>query len=137
MDAELTELTAVAATTVVKLLATAAWKQAGSALGRLWARVHPERVETVQAELEDSRAEVLDGDEQVEQALVGEWQGRLRRLLATDPGLADELREVVAQWQAVLGEPDSRPGGSITMNATASGHGRVNQAGRDLHIGGG
>jgi len=43
--------------------------------------VHPERAETVQAELEDSRAEVLIarqvGDEEIEQALVGEWQVEL------------------------------------------------------------
>jgi hypothetical protein len=47
----------------------------------LWRRVHPERAETVQAELEDSRAEVLIarqvGDEEIEQALVGEWQVEL------------------------------------------------------------
>ena len=43
--------------------------------------MHPERAETVQAELEDSRAEVLIarqvGDEEIEQALVGEWQVEL------------------------------------------------------------
>ena len=47
----------------------------------MWRRVHPERAETVQAELEDSRAEVLIarqvGDEEIEQALVGEWQVEL------------------------------------------------------------
>jgi hypothetical protein len=78
VDPELAVLTSTAATTVVQLLATAAWEQAKSAVVGLWRRVHPERAEMVQAELEDSRAEVLAarqvGDEQIEQALVGEWQ---------------------------------------------------------------
>ncbi|HKR51374.1 MAG TPA: hypothetical protein VJT72_17685 [Pseudonocardiaceae bacterium] len=38
MDPDLTALTATAATTVVQLLATAAWKQAASAVGGLWLR---------------------------------------------------------------------------------------------------
>ncbi len=138
MDPELSALTSTAATTVVQLLATAAWEQASSAVGRLWRRVHPERAETVQAELADSRTEVLTarqiGDEQVEQALVGEWHGRLRRLVAADPQLADELRRVVAELQSALAEVDPLPGATITLQATAFGNSRVNQAGRDLHV---
>lgn len=138
MDPELTALTSTAATTVVKLLATAAWERARSAVGALWRRVHPERAQTVQAELEDSRTEVLAarqaGDEQAEQALVGEWQGRLRCLLAADPQLTDELREVVAQLRSALADADPPQNTTITMHATAFGSSRVNQAGRDLHV---
>ena len=138
MDPELTALTSTAATTVVRLLATTAWEQAKSAIGGLWLRTHPERAETVQAELEDSRTEVLAarqaGDEQVEHALVGEWQGRLRRLVAADPQLADDLRRVVAQLHSALVDADSRKGDTITMRATTFGNSRVNQAGRDLHV---
>ncbi len=123
---------------MVQLLATAAWKQAANTVGRLWRRVHPERAETVQAELEESRTEVLAarqaGDEQVEQALVGEWHGRLRRLLAADPQLADELRRVVAELRSVLADAEPSKGATITMQATTFGSSRVNQAGRDLHI---
>ncbi|MGH3773774.1 MAG: hypothetical protein ACRDRW_20690 [Pseudonocardiaceae bacterium] len=131
-------MTSTAATTVVQLLATAAWERATSAVGGLWRRVHPERAETVQAELAEGRTEVLaaraTGDEQVEQALVGEWQGRLRRLLAADPQLADELRLVVAELGSALADADPQRGATITMQATAFGSSRVNQAGRDLHI---
>jgi hypothetical protein len=138
VDPELTALASTAATTVVQLLATAAWEQAASAVGRLWRRVHPERAETVQAELEESRTEVLAarqaGDEQVEQALVGEWQGRLRRLVAADPQLEDELRQVVAELRSVLADTDPPQNTTITMQATTFGKSRVNQAGRDLHI---
>jgi fumarate hydratase class II len=138
VDTELTALTSTAATTVVQLLATAAWEQAKTAVGGLWRRVYPERAETVQAELEETRTEVLAarqaGDEQVEQALVGEWHGRLRRLVAADPQLADDLRSVVAGLRLVLAEVDCPQGATITMQATTFGKGRVNQAGRDLHV---
>jgi hypothetical protein len=137
VDSELTALTSTAATTVVQLLTTAAWEQAKS-VGGLWARVHPERAETVQAELEDSRTEVLaarhHGDEQVEQALVDEWQGRLRRLVASDPRLVDELRGVVAQLRSALVDAGPPQGTTITVQATTFGNSRVNQAGRDLHV---
>ncbi len=138
MDPELSALTSTAATTVVQLLATAAWEQASSAVGRLWRRVHPERAETVQAELADGRAEVLAarqvGDKQVEQALVGEWHGRLRRLVAADPQLADELQRVVAELRSALADAEPSQGATITMQATAFGNSGVNQAGRDLHV---
>ncbi len=138
MDPELTALTLAAATTVVQLLTTAAWGQAKSAVGDLWRRAHPERAETVQVELEESRTEVLAarqiGDEQVEQALVGEWHSRLRRLLAADPQLADELRRVVAELRSALADADPSRDTTITMQATTFGSSRVNQAGRDLHI---
>jgi len=138
VDPELTALTSTAATTVVQLLATAAWEQAKSAVGELWRKAHPDRAETVQAELEESRTEVLAarqvGDEQVEQALVSEWHGRLRRLVAADLQLADELRRVVAELSSALAYADSPQGATITMQATTFGKSRVNQAGRDLHV---
>jgi hypothetical protein len=138
MDPELTALTSTAATTVVQLLATATWEQAKSAVGGLWRRVHPERAETVQAELEETRAEVLAarqvGDEQVEQVLAKEWQGRLRRLVTADPHLVDDLRHVVTQLGSALADTNLPQGTVISMQATTFGNGRVNQAGRDLHI---
>jgi hypothetical protein len=138
VDPDLTALTSTAATTVVQLLATAAWEQAKSAVGGLWRRVHPERAETVQAELEETRAEVLAareiGDEQAEQALVSEWHSRLRRLVAVDPQLADDLRRVLAELRSALADADTAPGSTISMQAMTFGTSRVNQAGRDLHI---
>jgi hypothetical protein len=123
---------------VVQLLATAAWEQAKSALGGLWRRVHPERAETVQSELEDSRTEVLAaqqiGDAQVEQSLIREWDGRLRRLVAADPQLMDELRRVVTELRSALANAGASKDVTITMQATTFGSSRVNQAGRDRHV---
>jgi hypothetical protein len=49
------ELILAVVTTVVKLLATVSWEQAKTVVGGLWLRVHPERAETVQAELAETR----------------------------------------------------------------------------------
>ncbi|MGA5703378.1 hypothetical protein [Peterkaempfera bronchialis] len=137
MDAELMALSSTAATTVVGLLATDAWEQARHAMGSLWRRVHPQRAETVEAELTEARTEVLaaraSGDEQAEQALVEEWQSRLRRLLAADPQLADEMRRIVAEFAAEPPSGDGTPG-TVRQDAKASHGSRVYQAGRDLHV---
>ncbi|MFD8981237.1 hypothetical protein [Streptomyces sp. NPDC059564] len=134
MDPELTALAASAATAVVNELATTGWQRVQTALGELWRRVHPERVETVEAELAEARAEVLDarrdGDAESERGLIGHWQFRLRRLLAEDPALAAELRRLLAELEPA---PDGT-GTVITMNATGSDGSRIVQAGRDVHI---
>jgi len=100
MDAELAALAGTAGSTVVTLLATDAWGKTKTAVGALWRRVHPQRAEVVEAELVEARTELLAaraaGNGQAEQALVGEWQSRIRRLLASDPNVATELREVMA-----------------------------------------
>ncbi|MGH3915085.1 MAG: hypothetical protein ACRDTC_17010 [Pseudonocardiaceae bacterium] len=133
----MTDLTSTAATTVVQLLATAAWEQAKSAVGGLWRRVYPERAETVEAELAENRVEILSarqaGDERAAQILVEEWRGRLRRLMAADPQLVDELRRVVAQLLLLLADALPQPT-TITMQATAFDDSRVYQAGHDLRM---
>lgn len=105
---------------------------------KFWSPQVSGQEETVQAELEDSRSAVLaarqTGDEQVEQDLMEEWQSRLRRLVAADPQLVDELRHVVAQLSSALADIDPPQAATITMQATTFGKSRVNQAGRDLHI---
>lgn len=135
---ELATLASEAASVVVKALATTAWETTKSGVAALWRRVHPDRVETIQAELEETRSEVLEArktdDGGSEQNLVGEWAGRLRRLLAADPDVAADLRrlmeEVLLPALAKAGSSST----SISMQATAMNSGRVNQAGRDQHI---
>jgi type IV secretory pathway protease TraF len=138
VDVELAALISTAATTLVQLLATAVWERATSAVVGLWRRVRPERAQVVEAELEDSRAAMLvarqAGDEQAERALVAEWQNRLRRLVAADARVVEELAGVVAELRSALIDADMTPGATISMRATAFGTSRVNQAGRDLHI---
>jgi hypothetical protein len=128
VDAELAAMLSQAATTLVQLLTTDGWERAKSAIGSLWQRVHPDRVQTLDDELADSRAALLaardTGDDQAARDLEGEWRGRLSRLVA---GLLQELR-------AALGEPAQQQVGHIEMRARASGHARVYQAGHDQNI---
>ncbi|MEU7565602.1 hypothetical protein AB0A99_06200 [Streptomyces fradiae] len=138
MESELAALASLAASAVVSGLATAGWESAQRAIGDLWRRAHPERADTVVAELGEARADVLaarrDGDERAERELVGEWQTRLRRLLATHPEVLPDLRRIVDE----MGPPERRPDrrGGISVTAHASGGSRINVAGRDLTVDG-
>jgi hypothetical protein len=140
VDAELGAMLSQAAATLVQLLTTEGWERAKSAVGSLWQRVHPDRVATLEDELADSRAALLAargaGDDQAERDLEGEWRGRLSRLVAADPRVADELPGLLQELRAALGEAAEAQGGHIDMRVQASGHARVYQAGRDQHISG-
>jgi len=133
VDPEVTLLAQSAGTTLVALMATDAWHRARDGGTRLWRRTQPERAETVAAELEAGRVDVLAavaaGDQETLDELRLQWQGLVRRLLVARPAAVDELRALLDQLD---------PGGSaarqITQRATASGQARVYQAGRDQHI---
>ncbi|MFD6322450.1 hypothetical protein ACFWOL_06095 [Streptomyces sp. NPDC058442] len=133
MDAEVALLAQSAGTTVVTLMATDAWHHVRDGITQLWRRTQPERAETVAAELETGREDVLAAaaadDQETLDELRLQWQGMVRQLLVARPAAVEELR-------ALLGRLD--PGGStapqITQHATASGQARVYQAGRDQHI---
>lgn len=134
MTPELAALAVSASTQVVALLATDAWKATKAAVGSVWRRVHPERAELVEAELTEARAEVVAaraaGDTHSEQALAGEWQGRLRRLFAADAEAATELLRALDELAGQLPEAERVQIGNIRMSATATGHGRTYQVGQ-------
>ena len=136
MDPELTSLASTAATTFVQLLTTDAWQRLKGLIGLL-TRSRPEREAALEAELDDSRAEIVaagDDVEQVRAELTAEWSGRLRRLLAANPAIAAELRRLLDdELGPVLRETDrERP--SIRMRAVVSDSGRAYQAGHDLNV---
>lgn len=137
MESELTALVGLAASAVISGMATAGWESAQRAMGELWRRVHPERADTVLAELGEARADVLvarrDGDEQAERELVGEWQTRLRRLLAAHPEMVPELRRMVDELLPAAKEAEPRTGGP-RLTANASGRSTITLAGRDINI---
>ncbi|MFE7235056.1 hypothetical protein ACFVAF_31395 [Streptomyces sp. NPDC057596] len=132
MDPETALLAQSAGVTLVTLMTTDAWNRTREGVTRLWQRTQPHRAEAVAAQLAATREDALAAGEAGDQETLGElhaeWQGRLRRLLAARPGAAAELR-------GLLGELD--PGGAsesaITQHASASGHARIYQAGRDQH----
>ncbi|MEV4291240.1 hypothetical protein AB0K40_37520 [Nonomuraea bangladeshensis] len=128
-----------AGTALVTAMATDAWQSARDGAVALWRRARPEQAEVVEAELTEVREQVLrargEGDADTEQALTGSWQVRLQQLLRTDPSLAGELRRVLDEVLTPALQPaDQDRIGSLVMKATASGHGRVYQAGRDQTI---
>jgi hypothetical protein len=135
MEAELVALASSGASTLVTLMATDAWEQAKRAITSLFARSRPDAVPIIEGELEESRRELVAAhdrrDEQAEQELVAQWQGRLRRLLATDPDAASVLRAVVDELEASASRLSLHTK-SIKMDAKASGHGRVYQQGQGV-----
>ncbi|MBT2459665.1 hypothetical protein [Streptomyces sp. ISL-86] len=136
MDPELVALASSAANTVVGLLATDGWEQVRRGVAALWRRVRPEQADIVEAELVEARAELLRareaGEDQAEQDLTAEWRARLRRLLAADPALERDLRELLAELR-----PAEAEGGEIRrvdMRGTASDNARLYMSGGDMHI---
>ncbi len=134
-------LVLAAGTALVTAMATDGWQQARAGAVALWRRVHPDRVQLIEAELEEVRGEMLAarqaGDATAEEGLVADWQRRLRRLLADDPALAPELRRVLdEQWTPLLAAAEQTRVQNIRQMAAASSQSRVYQAGRDLHISG-
>lgn len=133
MDAEVALLAQSAGTTLVALMATDAWHRARDGITQLWRRTQPERAETVAAELEAGREDVLAAaaadDQQTFEELRLQWQGAVRRLLVARPAAVAELRALLDQL-----DPDGSVARQITQHATASGQARVYQAGRDQHI---
>ncbi|WP_182901430.1 hypothetical protein [Microbispora sp. H10830] len=131
-------LALAAASALVGVLATEGWQDGRRAVVALWRRARPEQAPAVEADLAEARTELLAareaGDEQAEQALVVEWRQRLRRLAAADPEAARELRRIVDEELTPLLPPAGRQT-TVNQNATVSGFGRVNQAGRDIRIG--
>ncbi|MGW2341327.1 hypothetical protein [Streptomyces sp. NPDC001661] len=135
MDPEMVALAGTAGTTLVGLLTTEAWQRARDGVTALWRRAEPARADAISAELEVTREDLLaaqdDGDTESRDELGTEWQGRIRRLLAAHPEEARALRALVEELSPLASDTPS-----VTQHATASGHARVYQAGRDQHIDG-
>jgi hypothetical protein len=134
VDPELASLTQSAGTTVVALMATEAWQAARDHVMDLWRRVQPGRAEATAAQLDASHEDALTAGAADDQQTLGElraqWQALFRRLLVAHPEAASELRALLDELQ-----PSGTPKPPVTaQHATASGHARIYQAGRDQHI---
>jgi len=145
VDLEVSVLTATAATTLVRQMTTEGWERVHSALGAWWRKARPgPEGRAVDAHLARSRATALDaresGDHGAEQELVDEWKVRLGTVLAERPQFADELRQLLTQWQCAppaavadrWAEPAVEPA-RADLTVHASGRGPFNVTGRDLH----
>ncbi|PAZ14140.1 hypothetical protein CLM62_22235 [Streptomyces sp. SA15] len=131
MDAELMALASTAGTAVVTALTTNVWERTRTAVGSLWRRACPDRAETVEAELLETR-ELLEapGADDLAEAVADDWRGKFLRLLAARPDVAEEVRRMLDE---VLAPTQTQPA-AVVFNASPTGNARVYQAGRDQHI---
>ncbi|WP_232792485.1 hypothetical protein [Actinacidiphila yeochonensis] len=115
-------------------MATDAWQATRNRVLELWRRVQPARADATAVQLDSSHEDVLaagtDGDQQTVGEVRAQWQGLFRRLLAAHPEAERELRALLDDLGAAHGP--ALP--STVQHATASGHARVYQAGRDQHV---
>ena len=96
-------LASSAASTLVGLMATEAWQEARAAIVGLWRRQRPQQAGRVAEDLDDAQSTVRQaregGDHQAEAAVLAEWEGRLRALLALQPAAAADLARAVERLQ--------------------------------------
>lgn len=133
------QLAAAFASGLIAAMTTDAWEEVRSAMIGLWRRVHPSRAETIGEELVEVRQEALaarqGADASAEESLIEDWQRRLQRLLEAAPEMTVELQRILDDvLRPTLGPADQSRIRQIVMNARASDHGQVFQAGRDIHI---
>lgn len=122
-------MAATAAATLVGLLTTDVWDRVRDGLGELWSRVHPERAESIKAEMAEVRGELMapgaaDG-EQVARRIAAEWESRIHRLLASDPDLAGPLRQLLLEGAAAQRSEHGVRAESIRQDVRVSGQGRA------------
>lgn len=132
-------LTVAAASAVVGAMATQAWEQARQTVVGFWQRRRPDDVPAIAAELEHCHAEVVAaraaGDQATEEALVGDWQRRLRRLLGEDPALRAELQRVLdEELTPLLPRGEGARSGSVMMSANVSDQGKAYFSAGDMTI---
>ncbi len=123
-----------AGTALVKLMATDMWSGAKDVVTGWWHRHHPESAEQVGTDLDRLHDEVVEaaGDEATREALTGEWRVRLRRLIASNPELAVELRRLLTEeLTPLLARANATT--TVTQTATVTGDRNITiQAGRDI-----
>lgn len=104
-----------------------------------WRKARPRQADTVGAELDSARAQLLDararGDEDTEQALAGTWRLRLQQLLDQDPAAGPGLQRLLEEHlAAALPVGEQARVQRIIVNAQARDQARQYIAGRDQHI---
>jgi hypothetical protein len=91
------------ASTLVGLMVTDAWNQAKTAIVDFWRRQRPQQAERVAEDLDDAQKMIRRAREsknrQAEAAVLAEWEGRLRTLIALHPTAADDLARVLKRLQ--------------------------------------
>lgn len=97
METELAVLAASGATTIVQLMAQDAWATTKERVLTLFGGRGANGVGSVETELDETHAAASAGSDDVRLAqFVSQWQARLLLLLQQDPGMAEQVRALVA-----------------------------------------
>jgi hypothetical protein len=95
-DLEVLQLAAPAAQALVSCMVTDTWLAAKERFARLLGRGNEEHESAIDADLEESRSAVVDGDSS--STIVTEvWKARFRQALLINPEIARELRDLLAE----------------------------------------
>ncbi|MCX3064215.1 hypothetical protein [Streptomyces beihaiensis] len=128
MDPEVAALATAGATTLVTQMTTDAWIALRGRFARVLSRGRErerDAEEAVSTELDAAREELIaaraDGDEATVADVEAEWRSRMRRALAADPALADELRGILDE----LASSEQQDGPRIVNNVVNNLHGGV------------
>lgn len=128
MDAEITEIATRGATVLAGLMVTSAWDRVKPRVAAMFGR----RAESVAEELDETQAELIaaqEGDsESAARSAQGEWEPKLRRLLANDPAMVTQLLAILDEFAPKQG--DQAANVTIINNTIKDGnHQNVIQAG--------
>jgi hypothetical protein len=126
-----------AGTALVGAMATDAWGQARRAVTDLWHRFRPDDSGRIEAELEETRTQVLlarqADDTDTEEALAGIWRLVLHRITQGDAEAIPAIQRMLdEQLRPLLRPQDEEKVSSIVIVGRASGNAKLNQAGRDI-----
>ncbi|MCL7494850.1 hypothetical protein M8I34_26120 [Streptomyces sp. MCA2] len=95
-ELEVLQLAAPAAQVLVSCMVTDAWLAAKERFARLLGRGNEEHASAIDADLEEARSAVVDGDPN--STVVTEvWRARFRQALLANPEMAGELRDLLAE----------------------------------------
>ncbi|MCX5215977.1 hypothetical protein OG689_43345 [Kitasatospora sp. NBC_00240] len=131
---ELATLASVASARLIDMVATDGWAAVRAAVSSLWRRSHPERAEEELGEARDRLLASQGGgdDQNLRALLVAVWQAKLALLLATEPDLADEVRQLISE-ELRGSSPVGQVVGSLNQEAHVT-DGDAYLAGRDITV---
>ncbi|MGW1554217.1 hypothetical protein [Streptomyces sp. NPDC002346] len=124
---------------LVSAMATDGWQQARDAVAAWWQRLHPERADNLDTDLETLRAQVTaarqSADLDTEQALTSVWRLQFQQLVDNNPAAASQLRQLLNEHLLpALPLDEQAQMRSVVMKTEARDNARVYMAGRDQHI---
>lgn len=134
MDPELASIATSGAQTIVGLMVTDAWQGAKKLITRIFVSRPKPISDQIMFDLESSRNELINGNENNSEMLKLEenrWESILRLHLLENPQAVSLIEELLAFGRG-QGVGDSVDSSAISLNATAMGNARVYQQGQGV-----